>query len=129
MLIPALIIMEIIVTEAAISPLETTYTATVDENYTIPWQYDNPADMDQVFWTFKSSKGATSATIMTRDNGSLAQVFDFNVEHVDDGNIKLINVRMNNSGIYFCQVSYSFTSGIPTVTGTATLSITQRLGI
>lgn len=108
--------------EAAISPLDATYTASVGSDLTIPWSFDNEADMSTVFWSHKTT--ATHTTVMSKSGINAAVVFNnFHIEHVSNGEIKLTSVTMDNAGIYYCEVSYSLLSGHPSVTGTATISI------
>ncbi|XP_060600887.1 uncharacterized protein LOC132754290 [Ruditapes philippinarum] len=109
-------------TEAAISPLDKIYTASVDTDLTIPWSFDHEADMSLVVWSHTSM--ATTTTVMSKSGTNAPIVFNnFNIEHVNNGEVKLRSVTMDNAGIYYCLVSYSVAAGYPTVTGTATISI------
>ncbi|XP_060552466.1 uncharacterized protein LOC132713807 [Ruditapes philippinarum] len=113
---------------AAISPLDEAYTASVGSDFTIPWTYDNEADMYFVTWTFKPLLLATPTTIMSTFGTSAAvKNNNFNVQHVSNGKIKLKSVTIENAGIYYCTVDYFLASGLPSWTGTATISVTASM--
>lgn len=118
--------LSIYITDAAITPEVASYKAEVGKDFTLPWEYDNETEMFTVEWSYKNSSATLATNIMSQDKGSNAVSLTKNVEHIGNGNIKLRSVKTADAGIYYCAVTYDVMSGLSSVTGTATLSVTSN---
>lgn len=125
MIIAVIVIGIIYSADAAITPLDASFSVIVGDDVTFPWVYDNEKDMFEVVWSYQSPSAEHAENIMTQTPGLPVDVLGgFDVVHNGNGNITLVRVTLSNSGTYFCTVIYSVPSGVSPATGTSTLVVT-----